>query len=234
MSLLDEMRRQAEQVRQQSTEDTVAIARRIEATETFARSILSFWSPLAHELAVVCPSLRRPFEIEPDLIIRNLKVSDFRVDIRHAMVRNREVTDYIVVLYEQVSDNPMSVMRSALEYEKTRRKLFEVGIEAKEEVFRNEDQRMVRCEFNFPARVPSGARFTFNHDAQTVQVRLKNIYLAQLLQADYPIDEITPAWLEELARLMIDQPNKFPLLQMHKIQEEAKPAAREKREIRIY
>jgi hypothetical protein len=58
--------------------------------------------------------------------------------------------------------------------------------------------------------------------------------LAQLLQADYPIDEITPAWLEELARLMIDQPNKFPLLQMHKIQEEAKPAAQVKKQIRIY
>ncbi len=218
MGLLDELRAQARAVRDDGSAKAVNLNDRIEATEAAGLRILEYWTAVCAELATIEPAIQRPFEIETDLIARGLHAVDFRCDSRRKRIGERDFLDHIVVLYELVSPQPMRVMRSALEHDKTRRKLFETGIEAREEAFRNEDQRLIRCEFAFETRIPCGARLAFDHENQRVNVRLKNLQWPLVLQADFSVSELTQAWLEELTRCMIDQPNQFDVMRFGKLE----------------
>jgi hypothetical protein len=221
MGLLDDLRAQARAVRDDGSARAVNLNDRIEATEAAGLHILEYWSAVCPELATIEPAIQRPFEIEPDLIAQGLQAVDFRCDSRRKRIGERDCLDYIVVLYELVSPQSMRVMRSALEHDKTRRKLFEIGIEATEEAFRTEDQRLIRCEFAFETRIPCGVRLAFDHENQRVNVRLKNLQWPLVLQADFQVGELTQAWLEELTRHMIDQPSQFDVMRFGKLDGQA-------------
>jgi hypothetical protein len=112
----------------------------------------------------------------------------------------------------------MKVKRSSAEYEKTRLRLFEVGIKAEEDIVRAEDQRMLRAEFMFAPVISAGVRFGFDHDGMRVDIRMKNVEFAGLLYAEFAVDDVNQAFLEDLTKYLIDRANRFPILRFKKAQ----------------
>jgi hypothetical protein len=221
MGLLDDLRAEADAARGQHAVTAKTTTERVAATEDAAKKLVTYWAGVYQDLNAIAPTVRRRVELERDLVLQDLRISNFRVDHRQKWLYDQSLTDYALVIFDQTSTtapSPMRIKRSSAEYETTRKRLFEVGIKAEEEVVRNEDQRMLRAEFAFAPVVSGGIRFEFNHDAMQVNIRLKNIEMAALLHADFEVAEVTQAFLDDLTKYVIDRPNSFPILRFRKAQ----------------
>ncbi|MFM2398536.1 MAG: hypothetical protein RL341_693 [Pseudomonadota bacterium] len=221
MGLLDDLRAEADAARGLHAVKAQTSAERTAATEEAAKKLVAYWANLHPDLNAISPKVSRRIELERDLILRDLQLTDFRVDHRQKIVGEQTLTDYALVIFEQTSTsapNPMRVKRSSAEYETTRKRLFEVGIKAQEDIVRNEDQRMIRAEFEFEPVISAGVRFEFHHDAMQINVRIKNVEMAALLHADFEVAEVNQTFLDEMTKYLIDRPSSFPILRFKKAQ----------------
>lgn len=221
MGLLDELRAEADAARGAHAAQAKTAAERIAATEECAKRLVSYWAGLHADLNAIAPKIGRRFELERDLVLTNLQLGKFRVDHRMKYIDEQHVTDYALVIFEQTATtmpNPLKVKRSSAEYEKTRLRLFEVGIKAEEEIVRDADQRMLRAEFSFAPVISSGVRFGFDHDAMQVDVRMKNVEFAGLLHAQFAVEDVNQTFLDELTKYLIDRASSFPILRFKKAQ----------------
>jgi hypothetical protein len=221
MGLLDDLRAEADAARGQHAVKAQTAAERIAATEECAKRLVTHWAGLHADLNAIAPKIGRRFELERDLILQDLQLAQFRVDHRKKYMGEQNVTDYALVIFEQTATtapNPMKVKRSSAEYEKTRLRLFEVGIKAEEEILRDSDQRMLRAEFSFAPVVSAGVRFGFDHDRMVVDVRMKNVEFAGLLHAEFAVDDVNQSFQEEITKYIIDRANAFPILKFKKVQ----------------
>jgi hypothetical protein len=211
MGLLDDLRAEADAARGAHAARAKTSEQRIAATEECVKRLVSYWAGLHADLNAIAPKISRRFELERDLILQDLELAQFRVDHRKKYIGEEHVTDYALVIFEQTSTslpNPLKVKRSSAEYEKTRLRLFEVGIKAEEDILRDADQRMLRA----------GVRFGFDHDRMVVDIRMKNVEFAGLLYAEFAVEEVTQGFLEDLTKYLIDRASTFPILKFKKAQ----------------
>jgi hypothetical protein len=221
MGLLDDLRAEADAARGQHAARAKTSAERIAATEECAKRLVGYWAALHADLNAITPKIGRRFELERDLILQDLQLNQFRVDHRKKYIGEEHVTDYALVIFEQTSTslpNPLKVKRSSAEYEKTRLRLFEVGIKAEEDILRDSDQRMLRAEFAFAPAISAGVRFGFDHDRMVLDIRMKNVEFAGLLYAEFDVEQVNQTFLEDLTKYLIDRANTFPILKFKKVQ----------------
>jgi hypothetical protein len=178
------------------------------ACDTASTTAHAFWDELTRDLEAMRLRIRRPFELDPDLIIRNMRIVKPKLVARHMRMRNTEVIHQLVFSAQLQSDQGVNTTRAARTAERLRRRLLDASIDFREEAYRGKNPGDdIRFGFEFDATIPFGLRLSFDYLAAQVDYRIQNIEAPGLRIGTWPADCVTDRLMEELARWMLDQPH---------------------------
>jgi hypothetical protein len=178
------------------------------ACDTASTAALAFWEEIVADLEQIRPRLRRAFELDSDLNIRNLRLLKPKLVVRHMRMRNTEVIHQLLISAELRAEQRVNTTRPARTAERLRRRLLDASIEFREEAYRGKNPGDdIRFGFEFDSVIPCGIRLSFDYLSAQVDYRIQNIEVPGLRVGTWPADFVTERLMEELARWMLDQPH---------------------------
>lgn len=211
MSFLNDLKRQADALKTQSTEDAALLARNATLVEGACKTVWQYWLDLAQQLNVLQPTPPVRFSLDKVTALDNLKRTDFRVDARRKQHRDQEVYDHVVIHAVQKTGRTLTLSKDfPPEIERLESRLRQGGIAADTKWVRNEaNGRLEEVIFNFKADLTFMARVLPDHDQGTVRFQLSNFDGLETVTAEFPARDVGSDLLDQLARWMVGQPNEF-------------------------
>jgi hypothetical protein len=211
VGFLDDLKRQAEALKQQQTGDTAALSRNTALTEAACKTVFTYFVSLAPQLNVLCPPSPSRFALDRQHVFDGLKLSDFRVDSRRRQLRNEEVFDHIVLHWRLLSGRALQLTKDFLpDMEKLESRLRQSGAQVDNEALRNaENGKLLGRRYTFTADFVGSVRVTPQHDSGSLHFQLQNLDGFESLSLDLSAIEIGSARLDELARWLAGQPHGF-------------------------
>ena len=211
MGLLDDLKAQADALRQQQTVDTAALERNTALTESACRSLLNYFNSLTQHLNVLTPASSARFEIDPKNVATGFKLGEFRVDARRGRLRNNDITEHVYLHWQLKSGQKMSLTRSfPPEIERIESRLRMAGVETFGETVRNPDNgKLLEMRFAFTADFRANVRVMPEHDQGRIRFQLTNVEPLETVNAEFAAVDVGSAKLDELARWILGEPNRF-------------------------
>lgn len=211
MGFLDDLKRQADALKTQHTLDTESLARNAALTEAACKATFAYFLELAPNLNVL--QLRPPvrFSLDSRTPIENFARGDFKVDARRKQHRGQDVHDHVVIHGRQTSGQTVVMTKDfPPEIERLEARLRQAGITADTQVRRDPaNNRLQNVEFRFVADVVASVKLVPDHDLARVRFRILNLDALETVDADFPAAAVTAALLDDLARWLTGQPNRF-------------------------
>jgi hypothetical protein len=211
VGFLDDLKRQAEALKQQQTVDTAALARNSALTEGACKAVSSYFMALGPQLEVLQPPNPMRFALDRQNVFEGLRLSDFRVDARRKRVGNEEIHDHILMHWMLKSGRSLQLTKDFLpDIEKLESRLRQSGAQVDNEPLRNPDNgRLLGRRYTFVADFVGSVRVTPHHESARVHFQLQNLDGFETVTVDFPAIEIGSARLDELARWLVGQPHAF-------------------------
>jgi len=211
VGFLDDLKRQAEALKQQQTSDTAALARNTALTEAACKTVFSYFVSLAPQLDVLRPVNPARFALDRQNVFEGLRLSDFRLDSRRKRLRDEDVCDHIVLHWQLKSGRSLQLTKDFLpDMEKLESRLRQSGAEVDNEALRNPDNgKLLARRYSFVADFFGSVRMLPQHDEGRIHFRLQNLDGFESMSVDFPAIEIGSARLDELARWLVGQPHGF-------------------------
>src|SRR5687768_1756475 len=101
MSFLNQLKSQAKALQGERVSHEQGLEERTAATEQAGKLVLFYLQDLARQLTVIQPD-GPSFSLDGKTPWPAMKLTDFRVDARRKMLRNREVIDYVAMGWQVV------------------------------------------------------------------------------------------------------------------------------------
>ncbi|HEY0821085.1 MAG TPA: hypothetical protein VGD46_20025 [Rhizobacter sp.] len=211
MSFLNDLKRQADALKTQNTEDAALLARNAALVEGACKSVWQYWLDLAQQLNVLQPVPPLRFSLDKVTALDGLKRGDFQVDARRKQHRGQEVFDHVVIHAVQKTGRTLTLRKDfPPEIERLEARLRQAGITPDTKWVRNEDNgRLEEVVFNFKADVTLIARALPDHDQGLVRFQLHNFDSLETVTAEFAAREVGSELLDHLARWMVGQPSEF-------------------------
>jgi hypothetical protein len=211
MSFLNDLKRQADALKTQNTEDAALLARNAALVEGACKAVWQYWLDLAQQLNVLQPVPPLRFSLDKATAIDQLRRGDFQVDARRKQHRGQEVFEHVVIHAVQKTGRMLTMRKDfPPEIERLEARLRQAGITPDMKWVRNEDNgRLEEVIFNFKADVTLIARLLPDHDQGLVRFQLNNFDSLETVTAEFPAREVGSELLDQLARWMVGQPNDF-------------------------
>jgi hypothetical protein len=215
MSFLEQLKRQADALKQQRSTEELHQEEVTARTEQACRVVLAYWQDLARQLTVIEPA-------GPSLTLDGktpwpaMKLVDFRVDARRKALRNREVFDYIAIgwrVVPQVGDVSLGVLgvNFPTDMQRVEDRLAMGPVKHDRLEVREPEKgglREVRYEYRHETR--GSVMATADHDRGQLQFRLLNTSGFEVVQATIPAARIHTDLLDELAKRVVGERSVFP------------------------
>lgn len=211
MGFLDDLKRQAEALKTQQTEDTAALARNAALVDAACKTVWQYWLELAQQLNVLQPTPAVRFSLDKATALDGLKRCDFRVDARRRQHRGQEVYDHVVMHGLQKTGRQLTLSKDfPPEIERLESRLRQAGITPDTQWVRHPDSgRLEQVRFTFTGDVTLIARLLPDHDAGTLRFQLHNFDGLETVSADFPAHQVGSELLDQLARWLMGQPHEF-------------------------
>ena len=211
VGFLDDLKRQADALKQQQTLDTAALARNTALTEAACKSVSAYFVALVPQLDVLTPVSPARFVLDRQHSFDGLRLSDFRADARRKRLRDEDVHDHIVLHWQLKSGRALQLTKDFLpDMEKLESRLRQGGAQVDNEALRNPDNgKLLARRYTFVADFFGSVRVTPQHDTGRMHFQLQNLDGFESLTVEFPAIEIGSMRLDELARWLAGQPHGF-------------------------
>ena len=210
MGLLDDLKKQAEAAKLQDTGRLEVLAKNTALAETAMRRAFKYLNDLVNQLNVLKPDCARSYELQTSGRLEGLKLVDFFVDYRSKKIGDKDHLDHIDLRFKCLNeqtltvkkDSPMTI-KSFVEY------LHEhhIGHELRE--FKNEKRYVTHGEFKIPCVVRATATLKADGEHAQIHFLTRNVERFGSLDLTFDATEIDDNLMEEFAKFLIGQPNKF-------------------------
>lgn len=206
MKLLDELRRQADGIRddernaRQHRDDNVAVV------EAATARMFKYFVDLFKQLEVIRPKNPTAYTIPNFGTLDGLVLAEAFADYRRKTSGDKQVYDHLTFMLTWTGDAPIVVTRTMpTEIKSARDALWQYGLRAAEEDIRIPGGSMQKAVFTLPRRLVTHMTVRANHEEATLDVATKN--LMRLGQDDFrfPARAVTETLIEELARATLGQ-----------------------------
>lgn len=211
MGFLDDLKRQADALKSEMSQDTATLARHAAAVEAACQATWTYWLELAPQLNVLQMRPKVRFSIDNRTPIEDLVRCDFRVDARRKPLRQQEVFDHVVLHGLQKSGRMLTLSKDfPPEIERLESRLRQAGISADVTTVRNPDNGSLReVRYTFLADIVTLVRLVPDHDAGTVTFHVMNLDGLETLKATFEATRVDADLLDELARWLTGEPHAF-------------------------
>jgi len=183
-------------------------------TEAACRVALHYLDDLARQLNVIEPAAPR-FSLDGRTPWPAMKLVDFRVDARKKMLRDREVFDHFAMGWRIVPQVGQAVDGSVRvnfppDLQRVESRLSMGLIKHHRKELRHPDKNTLQAiQFDYPTETRGRLHATPAHHEGAVSFRLLNATGFDVVKTSVPASRVGPELLDELAKLLVSQPNSF-------------------------
>ncbi len=211
MGYLDDLKRQAEQAQARQTNDRSSLERNMLVVEAACTSAHRYFTQLATQLNVLKPVSRAVFRFDTQTEFRNLQLSGFRADARMKKLRHVDVFDHVSITFDMKTGTRLTIAKDfPPTMEKLEARLLQCGAPYTGDVIRDPATgKFVEKRYEIRADFRGSVRVLPDHDAGWVEFQVVNIEGLGTTRVKFPGFEIGTARLDELARWMTGEPNRF-------------------------
>ena len=209
MGLLDDLKKQADDLKAKDTDRTESMRSTAVAVDHALRRVFLYMNDLGKQLNVV--QMPSPFKYHLQSVgdIDGLVLKDFFCDFRSKHFIDKDYYGEVHCAYRNWSDKVLTVKKGPDEMEKFRDVLWQSNIEHKSEQFR--DQRKVithevfkiNCEFRVQAKIEG------DHETGKIKIVTKNVGALEVDLFMMMALEFNEKEVEEFANYFIGRPNNW-------------------------
>lgn len=214
MSFLNQLKNQAHALRHQQTAELQNLETRVAQTEVACQVVSAYLVDLAQQLNVITPAAPA-LSLDGRTPWPAMKLLDFRCDQRKKRAHGIEVVDYIGMGWRITPQDgpPVKGVVSVnfppdLERVESRLALGHLQHERQEQ--RHPDtNKLLSIRFEYLTALMGSVRITPHHEQASLAFRISNATGFEVLATQWAASAITSGLLDELARLVVGQPNHF-------------------------
>lgn len=215
MSYLQQLKRQAQSLQTDQGSQHEGLEANTRATELACSRIWSYFSELARQLNVIEPPSTQ-MGLDKRSMWPDMKQTGFRFDARKKMLRDKEVFDYLAIGW-QILPRAGEVRRASVsvnfppDLERVQKRLTAGHV-----VYERTEQRhpetngLLAIVFEYELAARASVLVTADHDNARLQFRLACVNGMDIAQHTLPATHVETALLDELARLIVGEPSRFP------------------------
>ncbi|AMO23783.1 hypothetical protein GCM10027034_35940 [Ramlibacter solisilvae] len=214
MSFLNQLKTQARALQTQQERDDVDLQHNTAETEQACRTILFYLRDLAGQLNVISPAAPK-FSLDGRTPWPAMKLVDFRVDSRRKMLRNKEAFEYLGMGWRIVPQIGQPVGGSVrvnfppdLQRVESRLAMGPVKHERKD-LRHPEKNTLLAYQFDYITETRGSIMIAPDHDKALIAFRLMNATGFDIINVSWPAAQIKSELLDELAKLIVSQPQRF-------------------------
>ena len=214
MSFLNQLKSQAAALQREQSNQQKNLDENASLTEAACKRAWFYLSDLAKQLNVLKPPGPQ-LSLDGKTPWPEMVMADFRVDSRKKMLRNQEMYDHVGLWWRLIPRNgPVQTAAVSVNFPpdqqrvETRLSYGQVRHERKE-VRHPEKNSLLAIRFEYLTESRGSVTLTPNHDRCEIAVRVVNTHGFEIINLTKTTQEFSPAALDELAKMVLDQPNRF-------------------------
>ena len=214
MSFLNQLRSQAKALQSQQSELQLDLEENTAQTEAASRFALQYLEDLARHLNVIGPAAPK-FTLDGKTPWPAMKLTEFRVDSRKKMLRNRDVFDYLAIGWRIVPQAGQPVGGTVTvnfppDLQRVESRLAMGPVKHQRKELRHPEKNTLQAiQFDYVTETRGNVVVTPDHDNAVLEFRLLNARGFEILNATWPASNIKADVLDELAKLIVCEPNRF-------------------------
>jgi hypothetical protein len=211
VSFLNDLKKQADQVRAGQNIDSAALEANIQATDSACQLIFRYWVDLCKQLNVLQPVSSGRYAFDNKTVFTDLRFSDYRSDIRKGPLFGRSVTDYVVLNCDLKTGKTLVLSKNFLtDIEKLEARIAQSGVVCRPDEIRNPDNgKLVEVRYEFEANIAARVRVQAQHETAQLGFTIDNFEGLGRWVIDFDAKAINVYLLDELAKWLVGQPNNF-------------------------
>ncbi|MBL8511459.1 MAG: hypothetical protein JNM52_07420 [Betaproteobacteria bacterium] len=209
MGLLDDLKKEADALKNQESERTQALKANAAAVDRALRKTFHYLNDLFKQLNVVKPPCARSYDLLTVGKIEGLIQTDYRVEYRTSERNNAEHFETLDITFKRTKPEQLTVKREAEQIERFRNLLWQNNMRFTSEVMRNERRVVTHEIFTINCEVLCGVDVIGDYDNGVVRFKLKNIEDFGPTIYSLEPDSVTDKSLEEFAKLLIGKESGF-------------------------
>jgi hypothetical protein len=209
MGLLDDLKKEADTLKNQEAERTQTIKANAAAVDRALRKTFTYMNELFKQLNVVKPACQRTYDLQSVGVIDGLVQTEYRVEFRTSQRNNTEHYENLSVTFRRSKPEHLTVKRDAEQIERFRDLLWQNNMRFTSEVFRNERRVVITEVFNINCEILCGADIIGDYDNGAIRFKLKNIEDFGPTVYTLEPDSVNDQALEDLARMFIGKDSNF-------------------------
>lgn len=214
MNFLDELKKEAEERKQQEARDTQsklsALGQNFMRLQAKLREINDYLDELVKQLNVVKPVVLRSYYIEGLGSLDKLNQKDYALNKTQKSIDGKDFIDTITLRFKCAADraltgekNTPSLIAAMREY------LWDYNIKFEVQEMKNQRGFVERAVFRVPCEVPVSLTFSSDLEKSIIKIRAKNLERFSEATFIYDLDEINEKLLDEFSKVLIGRPNNF-------------------------
>jgi hypothetical protein len=214
VSFLNQLKSQAKELQGQHARKTADLDQNTAQAEKACDLAQYYLRDLARQLNVISPAAPK-FSLDGKTPWPAMKLTEFRVDARKKMLRNKEVFDWIGMgwrvlpqMGEPVGGSVKVNFPPDLQRVESRLAMGPVKHERKE-LRDPEKNKLLALQFDYVTETRGNVLVTPDHDKATIGFRLMNATGFEIITTTYPAAQVNSELLDELAKLIVSQPHRF-------------------------
>jgi hypothetical protein len=215
MSFLNQLKSQAQSLSTEKTQTRAEIDANTLQTELACKTVWTYISELSKHLNVLVPPAP-VFALDKGAVWPAMKLHNFRADARKKMIRNQEVYDTISMGW---AISPMvgtpELANIDVDFgpalERVEKILSSGGVKfERKDILVQQDKKQRRViRFEHTTQANGFITITTDHDNGQLNFRLANTSGFGVARIVFQAERMQPALLDEMAKLIVAQPNQF-------------------------
>jgi hypothetical protein len=217
MGLLDDLKRQADTLRQKEQVSQEEISQNLLLAHAKLKDALHYWVELFNSLNVIKPEITRAYYLEGGAArLDNLRQSDYNVNGRRLTVDHKDYIEAIVLRFRCASDQKLIVEKQTDPVvQRMREHLWSHNLKFDLKEVRNERGYVERGTFTILCEVPVVVTMVGDLENARINITAKNLEKLGEYTNVYDFDEFGKEVLEELGKVIIAKPNNFRSMGRH-------------------
>ena len=214
MKFLDELKKEAETLKQKEALDTQAklttLGQNFMQLQAKLREIYAYLDDLVKQLNIIKPTVLRSYYIEGVGNFENLNQQDYFLNKRHKTIDNKDFIDQITLRFRCAPGDVLTAEKeSPSTIQALKEYLWTYNIKFETQEIKNERGFVKRVIFKIPGEVVVNITISGDFEKSQIKIHTKNMERLSERDFTYEIDEINEALLEEFSKFLLGKPNNF-------------------------
>jgi hypothetical protein len=209
MGLLDDLKKEADSLKNQEAVRTQSIKANAAAVDRALRKAFYYLNELFKQLNVVKPPCPRSYELHTVGSISGLTQQDYRIEFRTSQREGSEHFENLTVTFKRTKPEQLTVKRDAENLERFRDLLWQNNMRFTSEPLRNDRRVIVSETFIINCDIVCGVDIVGDYDNGAIRFKLKNVEDFGPTVYTLEPSSITDPALEDFAKLLIGKDSTF-------------------------